>query len=687
MLDTVISNLIRQQRPYYLPNGNPITGVGGQYWLVFQHRDADRGGFFKNIVSMLGFKGKAEPHRIIRIDPGNAKIHIYHLRKAGDLPSPTIFRTANPKIIERFLLLEVTQKESSLLTGSFREIRNIKRRYSLPDQIDAYNDALAKLLERASIYRRSTAYFDSGVLKLYEEPLQAIVQTEGQIRLLMDWKGFTKRTDIKELEWLLDLNQRAEFVQLTLQEFLQGLEESAFTGTQIMAELVRLGFLQIKLIQMDENRAIYHKKTGIFSDRMDNSVLHEGSDNFTRAAHSRNAESVIFLKSWDSLEDQETIQQSIDEFDSEWQRQDITEDLSQEFLRQVLQEYDRRTRSSQPKINEIAPDVLDPGTTTEVTITGENLDQVDSLTVPGNALVDVTITEQTPEQLKADVTVAPDHPPQPITTFATTTKTGETQKHQPQCPPQVKPVEATPDFDEIEGFQQAIEMILSGQHGTPNDFLYWIAQQRPQQFQVQHSDELDALVNQGILFEHQKSGAQHCLRVMEDFGVSICADAVGLGKTRLASTVAKLYRAKHEQAKIAIIAARKLHDNWERELKELGFRGNHTDYELYNKNLMSRRGTTFIEEFNRYGGPDIVIIDEAHEGIRNYKNRIHKLCLQIQERDRAAGRQRYFLLLTATPWNNNREDTVGEFIKEKSGNFRLKFHKSRLSSWRMRNSR
>jgi superfamily II DNA or RNA helicase len=89
-------------------------------------------------------------------------------------------------------------------------------------------------------------------------------------------------------------------------------------------------------------------------------------------------------------------------------------------------------------------------------------------------------------------------------------------------------------------------------------------------------------------------------------------------------------------------------------MNELGFRD--SDYELYNKNLMSRKGTGFIDDFNRYGGPDLVIIDEAHEGIRNYKNRIHKLCLQIRERDRASGRQRNFLLLTATPWNNRRED-------------------------------
>jgi len=141
---------------------------------------------------------------------------------------------------------------------------------------------------------------------------------------------------------------------------------------------------------------------------------------------------------------------------------------------------------------------------------------------------------------------------------------------------------------------------------------------------------------------------------MQDFGVAVCADAVGLGKTRLAAAVARLYRQQNGQAKVAIIAAKKLFPNWEREMAELGFQP--SEYELYNKNLMSRKGNNFLADFNRYGGPDLVIIDEAHEGIRNYKNRIHKTCIAVQESDRGSGRQRHFLLLTATPWNNHRED-------------------------------
>ncbi len=655
MLEAVIQNLTRQQRPYYLPQGKAIKGVEGQHWLIFQHRDTDKGGFLKNIVSLLGFKDKAVSHKILRIDPNTAKIYTYNPRKPGDLPSPAFLRTGNLKVIEKFLILERTTKEPALLNGSFREIKGIKRRYSLPSQLENYNKATAQMLERSSIYRRSTAYFDSGVLKLYEEPLQTIVQTEGQIRLLMDWQGFTKRADVAELEKLHNSEYRAQFIQRTLQEFLQGLEENAFNGTQILAELIRLEFLEIKLVKMGQQRSLYHKKTGIFSDRLDNHILHEGSDNFTRAAHSRNAESVTFLYSWEQL-DQETIEQSIQEFDSEWQRQDLAYDLTQEFLQQVLQEYDRRAQQRQLHIDQITPDALSPGETTEVKITGDNLDQIDSITIPGNTLVEVTITEQTPEEITADFTVSSDHPPQPITDFRVKDNAGGEYTVQPKQPPQVSQVEELQNFDEIEGFQQAVELILSGQYGTPSDFLYWLAQQRPRQFRVERSDLLDDLVNQGTLFEHQKSGAQHCLRVMQDFGISVCADAVGLGKTRLAAAVSRLYLEQNQHAKVAIVAAGKLHANWEREMKELGFKGNHIDYELYNKNLMSRKGNGFMDDFNRYGGADLVIIDEAHEGIRNYKNRIHKLCLQIREHDRASGRQRHFLLLTATPWNNRRED-------------------------------
>jgi superfamily II DNA or RNA helicase len=656
ILDPIFEKHIRRQRPYYLLEGKPIAGVDRQHWLVFQHRDYKKqGNWLQGLVSLFSFKGQEKPvsHRILRIDPTSATVFTYHPRQDGDIPTTTLLRVGTAETVGRFLHLHSQEQEMDLLAGSLREVQGIKRRYTLPDVLNDYNLILSQLLERSSLYRRSTAYFDSGVLKLYEEPLRQIIASEGQIRLLMDWQGFTKTADVAELEKLQDPSYRAQFASRTLQEFLQALEQSDFNSTEILGELVRLEFLQIRLIKMQSGRAIYHKKTGIFSDIHSNQVIHEGSDNFTRAAHSRNGESVMFLWSWGSEDDREVIQQTTQEFDEEWQREDISFDLSQEFLRQVLQERERRQQQKHPRVDLVTPDQLPPGETTPIEVTGENLGEVEAIETTTPDLIQVSITNKTPTSLTAEVTVSPDHPPQSISDFIVKTPDGS-YTVTPDKSPTVQQRQELPDFGEIAKFRESIQRIQTGDHGTPDDFLYWCAQQRQQQFRIEQSDLLDDWVAEGILFEHQKTGAQHCLRVMEDFGIAVCADAVGLGKTRLAATVARLYRHNNGEAKIAIIAARKLHSNWQRELEELGFR--ERDYELYNKNLMSRKKSGFQADFDRYGGPDLVIIDEAHEGIRNYNNRIHKLCLEIREADRRHQRQRHFLLLTATPWNNRRED-------------------------------
>lgn len=301
--------------------------------------------------------------------------------------------------------------------------------------------------------------------------------------------------------------------------------------------------------------------------------------------------------------DSDDIAKAIRQFDSEWERDDLSFDLTQEFLEQVLAEKERRQQLNEPVIETISPPELPPGETTTVEITGKNLDKVEDIIIPDDTLVTVTIESKEPESITATVNVDPDHPPTTLTEFQITTGDG-TYITSPTAPPTVTPTLEISEYPEIAGYKQAVEIILSGAYGKPNDFLYWLAQQRPHQFQVESSDILDKLVYDGVLFEHQKSGAQHCLRVMQDFGVAVCADSVGLGKSRLAATVAKLYGEQNNGAKVAIIAAKKLHDNWEREMSELGF--STSNYELHNKNLMSRKGNNFLTEFNRYGGADII---------------------------------------------------------------------------------
>ncbi|MCU0532314.1 MAG: hypothetical protein MUD14_00180 [Hydrococcus sp. Prado102] len=153
MLENVISDLIRKQRPYFIIQGNPIKGTGDRIWLVFKHRDADN--LLRNIVTFLGLKGKQVTHKLLCIDPKTAKVFEYGPRRPGNLPSAILLRTGNLKAIDNFLNLEGTATEKALLAGSFRELGRQRRKFSLPDELDKYNQLFVKCLERAVIYRRS----------------------------------------------------------------------------------------------------------------------------------------------------------------------------------------------------------------------------------------------------------------------------------------------------------------------------------------------------------------------------------------------------------------------------------------------------------------------------------------------------------------------------------------------------
>lgn len=139
---------------------------------------------------------------------------------------------------------------------------------------------------------------------------------------------------------------------------------------------------------------------------------------------SRNAESVTFFYSWESSLDSEVINSSIRDFDAEWQREDITFDISQEFLQQVIKERSRRFQAKQPQIESINPDEFTPGETTTVEITGTNLDQVEDIRVTDDELVKVNIDSKKPESIVGKIEVHPSHPPTELNNFRVTTKTG-----------------------------------------------------------------------------------------------------------------------------------------------------------------------------------------------------------------------------------------------------------------------
>jgi hypothetical protein len=157
MLETVIQDLTKKQRPYYQLQGDYLKGINNNYWLIFKHRDAEN--LLENIVSFLGLQ-KHSTYKLFRIELNTAHIFEYTPKREGNIPNPTLLRTSNLTIIEQFLNLENATKEESLIRGTFIELENKKRRrFNLPEQLDKYNQFIAAYLERTKIYRRSTAYF------------------------------------------------------------------------------------------------------------------------------------------------------------------------------------------------------------------------------------------------------------------------------------------------------------------------------------------------------------------------------------------------------------------------------------------------------------------------------------------------------------------------------------------------
>lgn len=146
------------------------------------------------------------------------------------------------------------------------------------------------------------------------------------------------------------------------------------------------------------------------------------------------------------------------------------------------------------------------------------------------------------------------------------------------------------------------------------------------------------------LYKHQKIGVAEIKYRLDQFGTAILADGVGLGKTRTAAASICATKAKN----VLILASKKLHDQWRHELSEVGV--TKEKYKLVSKEEIARHEPQGLSEFMDV---DLIIVDEAHQGLKNSRTKLYRNLSYIKER---GGNQVKGLLLTATPWNNSRSD-------------------------------
>lgn len=137
--------------------------------------------------------------------------------------------------------------------------------------------------------------------------------------------------------------------------------------------------------------------------------------------------------------------------------------------------------------------------------------------------------------------------------------------------------------------------------------------------------------------KYQTDAVQLSLKSIKDHNGVIIADVVGLGKSIIASTVAR-----NLQLRTFIIAPPHLVSQWETYMAEFGFNAI-----VYSSGKIQKA----LEKFKEIAKPDeqfLIVIDEAHrfrnENTEDY-SRLHELCSNNK-----------VALLTATPFNNRPAD-------------------------------
>lgn len=150
------------------------------------------------------------------------------------------------------------------------------------------------------------------------------------------------------------------------------------------------------------------------------------------------------------------------------------------------------------------------------------------------------------------------------------------------------------------------------------------------------------------LFPHQRSGIISVKEKLDSLNTAVLSDGVGLGKTRTAAGVIRLYLETESVNRILIIADTKLKDQWHDELKAVGIKKH--EYEYISRQQLVNMDYDQLKD-NNY---TLIVIDEAHLGFKNNNTEAYKKVLYMRQcNTNVKG-----LLLTATPWNNAREDVI-----------------------------
>lgn len=199
---------------------------------------------------------------------------------------------------------------------------------------------------------------------------------------------------------------------------------------------------------------------------------------------------------------------------------------------------------------------------------------------------------------------------------------------------------------------QFVELVRTSKHGdllhSPRDMylrsLYEIYKDEINQ------DKEDIIRPQAKqLFEFQEKNVRNLKRILDNYGVAMLADSVGLGKTISAIGVIKQYK----NQRIVVIAPKSLNGQWRAELDQEG---------LLNVDVVSLQNKQEIldqQDRDKYIGVGLFIIDESHNLRTHNGSRYETVSDWIAG---SRNEEAHVLLCTATPINNSLTDLTSQIL-------------------------
>lgn len=146
----------------------------------------------------------------------------------------------------------------------------------------------------------------------------------------------------------------------------------------------------------------------------------------------------------------------------------------------------------------------------------------------------------------------------------------------------------------------------------------------------------------------QASGVLALVQRLEQSRIGFLADSVGLGKTVTALGTAWYLVRNRSMDAVALIAPKKLFHQWRDDARRIGFPW--SVIRTVNRHTLERQSPEAAAEM--LGDVGLVIVEEAHEVLRNRQNKLWRNLAEYLQSHRACR----LLLVSATPWNNRRED-------------------------------